>query len=107
MTLSFTTSRRFIPTLSTAGCLATAYSFAGDGARGRELARQFGPPDALSIGHAMYYAAVGDADAMFDALESAYQRREMYLLYVNRLPFFDRYRADPRYWNLLARMNFE
>jgi tetratricopeptide (TPR) repeat protein len=91
--------------IGTAGCLAAAYSLAADDARGRELARQFGPPGALSIGHAMYYAAVGEPDAMFEALESAYQRREMYLLYANRLPFFDRYRADPRYRDLLARMN--
>jgi tetratricopeptide (TPR) repeat protein len=91
--------------IGAAGCLAAAYSLAGDDARGRELARQFGRPGPLSIGHAIYYAAVGDADAMFEALESAYQRREMYLLWLNRLPSFDRYRADPRYRNLLTRMN--
>ena len=87
------------------GCLAAACAYAGDGARGRELARQFANPGGLNFGHAMYYAVVGEADAMFEALEGAYQRRDLRLLDVKHAPCFDRYRADPRYRNLLARMN--
>jgi hypothetical protein len=43
--------------------------------------------------------------ALLEALESAYQRRDLYLPALKRLPFFDRCRAAPRYRDLLTRMN--
>ena len=87
------------------GCLAAAYHCAGDPARGRECARQFARPDGLSFGTAIYYAVAGMADEMFESLDAAWQRRDLYLLTVRRLPFFDRYHDDPRFRNLLERMN--
>jgi eukaryotic-like serine/threonine-protein kinase len=83
--------------------LATACHYAGD-PRAAGLARQFGRP-ALNYGHAIYYAAVAEPDAMFEALENAYRRRDMFLLGIQRIPFFDPYRADPRFQDLLTRMN--
>jgi serine/threonine-protein kinase len=58
-----------------------------------------------SIGLAYYHAATGNADAMFQALDRAYTRREIYLLWINSWKYFDPYRSDPRFHNLLRRMN--
>jgi len=71
------------------GCLAAAYHCAGDQVRSSELARQFDRPDGLNFGHAIYYAVAGETDAMFDALEGAYQRRDLHLLSVQQVACFD------------------
>ena len=53
----------------------------------------------------MYYACAGDTDGLFEALESAYQRRYLHLLSVRRVVFFVPYHGDPRFQSLLRRMN--
>ncbi len=50
------------------------------------------------MGKAIYYAFTGEADAMFDALERAYQRRDHMTLYME---CYDPYRDDPRFQDLL------
>jgi hypothetical protein len=42
---------------------------------------------------------------MFEALDGAFQKREWMLIRTNIDPFFDPYRADPRFQSLLAKMN--
>ena len=87
------------------GCLAAACWLAGDHERGAELALQFARSDGLLFGDAIYYAAAGEADKMFEALDAAYRRRDLYLPSLPWLPSFDPYRADPRFRNLLERMS--
>jgi tetratricopeptide (TPR) repeat protein len=58
-----------------------------------------------TVGAAVYYAAVGGVDAMFEALDGAYRQRDLNLSYLPSHPFFDPYRADSRYHALLQRMN--
>jgi serine/threonine-protein kinase len=87
------------------GSLATALVYAGNASAAADLARNFPRPEDLNFGHALYYAAAGDSAATFEALESAYRRRDIYLHCVKLLPMFDPYRTDPRYVNLLRRMN--
>jgi hypothetical protein len=41
---------------------------------------------------------------MFEALDGAHRQRSM-LSYIQSFPFFDPYRADPRFQALLQRMN--
>jgi hypothetical protein len=53
----------------------------------------------------VYYAAAGEVDAMFEALDGAYQQRDIFLPHIRYLPFFDPYRADPRYQAQLKKMN--
>ena len=88
-----------------AGCMAAACCAAGDGLAGREIARQFTDSDRLGLGGAMYYATVGEPDALFEALDSCYQRRDIQLPNITLIKTFDPYRADPRFRDLLARMN--
>lgn len=53
---------------------------------------------------AIYHAAAGEADEMFQALEGAYERHDWMLVEI-WLPIFDRYHADLRFQALLRRMN--
>ncbi len=39
---------------------------------------------------------------MFEALEGAYRQRDYYIIEIQYLPFFDPYRADPRFQALLT-----
>jgi TolB-like protein/tRNA A-37 threonylcarbamoyl transferase component Bud32 len=87
------------------GCLAGAYFVAGKEDRARELACQFRGTKGLNFGHAVYYALAGEAGLMFEALEGAFERREIHLPRIQRMPFFDAYRDDPRFQSLLQGMN--
>ncbi len=85
--------------------LAAAYCQAGDREQGQELARKLVGSHGHTVGAALYYAAAGEVEAMFEALEGAFQQRDYYMIRIQDLPFFDRYRADPRYQALLQKMN--
>jgi len=86
--------------------LAAAYYLAGDHERSQEWARKLSESHGHTVGAASYYAAAGEVDGMFEALDGAYRQRDLFLLYIiQNLPFFDRYRTDPRFRALLQRMN--
>jgi TolB-like protein/Tfp pilus assembly protein PilF/tRNA A-37 threonylcarbamoyl transferase component Bud32 len=85
--------------------LAAAYRQAGDRERSRELAEKLAGLDSRALGAAIYYAASGEADAMFDALDAAYRQRDSALAGFLSGPGFDPYLADPRFRALLRRMN--
>jgi len=46
-------------------------------------------------------------DQAFEWLERAYEERDGILVYLNAAPFFDPLRDDPRFQDLLLRMNLE
>jgi hypothetical protein len=52
-----------------------------------------------------YYAAVGEPDAMFEALEEAYRQRSRELVNIRQMWLMDQYHIDPRHQALLAKMN--
>jgi TolB-like protein/predicted Ser/Thr protein kinase len=86
------------------GSLAAAHDRIGDRERSRELGRKLVESHPYTVGAALYHSAVGEVDAMFEALEGAYQQRDVFLLY-SRCLFLDPYRSDTRYKALLAKMN--
>jgi hypothetical protein len=53
----------------------------------------------------VYHAAVRHADTMFEYLRAALAERDPYLTRIDAEPYFDLYRFDPRYRDLLERMN--
>jgi tetratricopeptide (TPR) repeat protein len=53
---------------------------------------------------AMGYAAVGDFDQAFDALERAYQARSAGLIYLHLDPGYEPLRGDPRFGELVRRI---
>jgi adenylate cyclase len=87
------------------GSLAAAYYQAGDHKASQDWVLKLADSQGQTIGAAFYYAAAGEAGAMFQALDVAYRRHDALLFFVQNLPFFDPYRADPRFHTLLQRMN--
>ena len=54
---------------------------------------------------ASVYATLGDKDKAFAELERSFEERDCYLGRISADPFMDPLRGDPRYKNLLKRMN--
>jgi TolB-like protein/Flp pilus assembly protein TadD len=63
-------------------------------------ARGQAPP----VAFATVYAGLGDSDAAFDALETAYRLRDGYLFWLPGAPGLDPLRADPRFADLVGRV---
>jgi hypothetical protein len=59
------------------------------------------PMDAASL-----YVSAGEKDRALDWLEKAYQERSSTLPYINVSWWFEPLRSDPRFQDLLRRMNF-
>ena len=55
---------------------------------------------------ALIQAGLGDRDAMFAALDEAHAARDVHLIYLPVAVYWDPYRADPRFIDLLARCAF-
>jgi tetratricopeptide (TPR) repeat protein len=55
---------------------------------------------------ALAYAALGDAGRAFARLQKAYENREVEVIFLKVSPPNDRLRSDPRFQDLLRRMNF-
>jgi len=56
---------------------------------------------------AVFYAAVGDFDAAFDWWNRAFEQHSATLLWINcQIPAMNRISSDPRFRELLARINF-
>ena len=85
------------------GSLASAYHRAGDQGHAREWAQRLAQSDPDSLAMAEYYATTGDVNAMFEALEGAYGKRDVFLVFIKVWPSFDPYRADLRFQSLLKR----
>ena len=85
--------------------LAAAYHLAGNHERSQELVRKLAALHGRTAGAAMCYVVTGEVDAMFEALDGAYQQRDPVLCFIQGDEIFDPYRADPRFQALLRKMN--
>ena len=56
---------------------------------------------------AINYARLGEKDEVFKWLEVMVENRQTQLHYIKVMPYFDSIHSDPRYLNLLKRMNLE
>ena len=54
---------------------------------------------------AVYEGALGESARTFEALQAALAERDPYLTRMDAEPYFQRFRSDPRYRDLLSRMN--
>ena len=52
------------------------------------------------------HIALGNLDEAFRYLETAFQQRNGWLIHIRENPRYDRLRSDPRYLDLVRRMNF-
>ena len=53
----------------------------------------------------VYNAVLGRADRMFESLQAALAERDPYITRINSEPYFDPFRSDPRYRDLLGKVN--
>ena len=92
-----------------AGFLAASYVRAGDSERAEQLmdqviassSKRYVSPACFAI----YRAALGQADRMFECLEAALAERDPYLTRMHAEPCFEPFHSDSRYRDLLTRMN--
>ena len=91
------------------GYLAALCGLSGDPERGerlmQELVERRRTSYVSSSAFAIYYAAMGQADIMFQHLYAALEEREPFLTRVGSEPYFWPYYCDPRYKALLQKMN--
>ena len=52
------------------------------------------------------YFALGEMDKAFESLEQAYVERDSHLFWLRQQPFYGTFSLDPRFQDLLRRMNF-
>jgi len=109
---SLRTTTRLSPSFTlAAGFLAAAHARAGEHDQADRViadvlersAHQFVSPACLGV----YHAALGQADAMFECLQAALVERDPYLTRMDAEPYFQPFRSDPRYRDLLAGMHLE
>jgi TolB-like protein/Flp pilus assembly protein TadD len=98
------------PGASPIAWLGEAYAAAGYRDEARKVLRQL---EDLSkqryvtpYGRARIYAALGETDETFKWLEAAYRQRANWMVLLKVDPCFDDSRSDPRFQQLMRRMNF-
>ena len=89
--------------------LGFAYSLRGDKARARKVLREaeahFHEPGFASTELGLIHAGLGDHDKFFEYLYRAYEERSPVLPWLKIYPEYDAMRSDPRYDELLRRLN--
>ncbi|MBZ5671843.1 MAG: winged helix-turn-helix domain-containing protein [Acidobacteriia bacterium] len=92
------------------GDLGNAYARAGKRPEAREMIRKLREcAQKHKVGYyevALVYAGLSEKDQAFQWLEKAYQVRDRGILYLKIDPPLDPLRSDPRFQDLLRRMNF-
>ena len=91
--------------------LAITYAASGRTAEARRLVanwteesrHRYKSPYGLAVAH----LADANDGQVFAYLEKAYQTRDPYVIFINVDPIWDRYRSDPRFRDLLRRMNLK
>jgi tetratricopeptide (TPR) repeat protein len=106
---AFETAQRDTDWLGPTASRARALAVAGRTAEARALLSELSDhPDAhfaLSPYIARAYGALGEIDEAFRWLETALEHRAARLIFVKVDPAWDRLRGDPRFGELLRRMN--
>ncbi|MEK6323140.1 MAG: protein kinase [Acidobacteriota bacterium] len=83
--------------------IARVYALMG---RQREARQMIGGVKADAINIAAVYATLGDKDEAFKILEKAVEQRNSLLVFLKEDPPFEKLHSDPRWKELLRRMNF-
>jgi serine/threonine protein kinase/tetratricopeptide (TPR) repeat protein len=108
--VSLETAMQLSPAFTPAAAfLAACYASSGNESRAEQLmvelrersSKQYVSPACFGV----YHAALGEADKMFEFLQAALAERDPYLTRMDAEPLFERFHSDPRYRDLLSRMN--
>ena len=104
------TAMKFFPGRSTvlSASLARVHALSGSPDQALELASQVKSQDGTGVScpyHlAMVYAALGNNDAAFKRLDTAFEAHDMWINFIKVDPKMDSLRRDPRYLELLRRI---
>lgn len=88
--------------------LGWSYAHAGERGKAQEIlnklktSKEYVSPGELAV----LYVAPGDKEVAFQSLEKAYSEHDSQLMYIKVVAEFDSLRDDPRFQDLLRRMNF-
>ena len=82
----------------------TAYEIGGWQGVLLERAKRFEQTDEVYFRGAAYNAQIGNKDKAFEYLEKSYQRRELWMSYLQVDPLLDSLRDDPRFEDLVRRV---
>jgi tetratricopeptide (TPR) repeat protein len=89
---------------ATAQAFQTAYQSSGRRGVMQEHAKRFEQNEERYFFGAIYNAQAGNKDKAFEYLEKSYQRREMWMAYLKVDPRLDPLRDDPRFDELVKRV---
>ncbi|MSO20204.1 MAG: hypothetical protein EXQ56_07010 [Acidobacteria bacterium] len=93
------------------GTLGYAYAVAGERAEAQSILDRMIEASKTKFVQpywvAVVYSGLGDKDRAFEWLEKAYEERASSMTLLKFHPWFDSMRNDPRYHDLLRRMNLE
>ena len=91
------------------GHLGYAYAVSGQPEKAEQLIEELqtgSQPEHLAPYHlAMIYFGLGEKDKAFEWLDKACEQRSTQLLWIKTLPELDSVRSDPRFQDILRRMN--
>ena len=87
------------------GTLGAGYAIAGKTEDALKVVTELSSKPLTSYWIGMIHASLGDTDSAMPCLERAYWERIPWLPYTAVAPWFDPLRSDPRFQDLLARMD--
>ena len=93
--------------------LGYAYAVAGKGTEAARVIEELKEGKGLSENYvlpfylALIYTGLGEVDLALEWLEKGYQNRVWMMVFIGMEPAFDPLRSDPRFQDLLARMNLK
>ena len=94
----------------TVAVLGYAYALAGERAAALQMLDQLheraARRDVSSLYPAYVHIGLGNVDSAFEWMEKAYQERAGLLVFLQVEPIFDPLRSDPRFADLLRRLQF-
>jgi tetratricopeptide (TPR) repeat protein len=85
----------------------TAYQTSGWQGVLRERVKRFDEGNEAYFRGAIYNAQIGNKDKAFEYLEKSYQRRELWMFYLQVDPHLDSLRGDPRFDELVKRVGLK
>jgi len=93
------------------GVLSYAYAVSGKQAEAKNLIVEINKLSKQTyispFGMALIYVALGEKDKAFELLETAYEQRDHWLYQLKVVAYLDSLRPDPRFKEMLRKMNLE
>jgi tetratricopeptide (TPR) repeat protein len=87
--------------------IAYTYALMGNLKEAESIFEQVESQDVLGFYKAPYYFILGEDDKGFECLERAFALKQSFMAYIKVDPLLDNIRNDPRFKEILRKMNLE